>query len=160
MTENKIEKTIENAIKLGSKVTLNYRGSLDDGSIFDTSEGREPLSFEFGAGQIIPGLEKGILGLKVGDEKEVVCEPEEAYGVKNPQMVQKVPREMFKQAEEQLKAKGKELERNIVFGMMSPDGRVMHARVEAFDDKELTLDLNHVLAGQRLHFKVKILKIE
>ncbi|MFA6088554.1 MAG: peptidylprolyl isomerase [Candidatus Woesearchaeota archaeon] len=150
----------ENTIKQGSKVTLNYRGTLDDGSIFDTSEGREPLSFEFGAGQIIPGLEKGILGLKVSDEKDVTCEPEEAYGVKNPQLVQKVPREMFKQAEEQLKAKGKILERNIVFGMMSPDGKVMHARVEDFNDKELTLDLNHVLAGQRLHFKVEILKVE
>jgi peptidylprolyl isomerase len=78
--------------KNGDTVTIHYQGSLEDGSVFDSSEGRDPLQFEVGSGQIIPGLDAEIPGMKVGDTKTVVVEPDQAYGQVVPDAKQTVPR--------------------------------------------------------------------
>ncbi|MCL4133650.1 UNVERIFIED_CONTAM: hypothetical protein GTU68_066737, partial [Idotea baltica] len=78
--------------KSGDTVRLHYKGTLDDGSVFDSSEGRDPLEFTIGSGQIIPGLDEAIPGMKVGDEKTVRIEAENAYGAHNPDARQAVPR--------------------------------------------------------------------
>jgi FKBP-type peptidyl-prolyl cis-trans isomerase 2 len=129
---------------------------LDDGSIFDTSEGRLPLSFEAGSGQVIPGFDNGVIGMKLGEEKNIVCKAADAYGDYREEMIQTVPRKMFEAAEKQLVAQGKKIEKGIVFGMRAPDGRIMHATVIDVNDDSLKLDLNHMLAGKDLHFKVKV----
>lgn len=146
----------EKIVKKGDKVKVHYRGTLDDGTIFDSSEGRLPLEFEAGSGQVIPGFDTGVIGMKLGEEKNIVCKAADAYGEYNEQLVQEVPRTMFEAAEKQLVAQGKKVEKGIVFGMRAPDGRIMHATVIDVKDDKLKLDMNHMLAGKDLHFKVKV----
>lgn len=135
------------AIKEGSKVTLHYTGTLDDGSVFDSSEGRAPLEFTIGKHQVIKGFEEGIVGMEVGEEKTIDITPEQGYGPKHEQMIQKVPKELFKDFSPE---KGQQI------GLMGKDGRQMTANVIDVDEKMVTLDLNHPLAGKNLHFKVKV----
>ncbi len=138
-------------IKQGSKVTLHYTGTLDDGSVFDSSEGREPLTFTVGEHQVIRGFEEGVLGLAVGQEKTIDITPEHGYGEKHAQLVQQVPKELFKDFSPEI---GQQI------GLMGKDGRQMTATVTAVTDTTVTLDLNHSLAGKNLHFKVKIVSVE
>lgn len=139
------------AIKEGSKVTLHYTGKLDDGNVFDSSEGREPLTFTVGQHQVICGFEDGVKDLNVGDEKKIDISPEHGYGPKHEQMVQKVPKELFKDFSPE---KGQQI------GLMSKQGQQIMATVVDVDDKMVTLDLNHPLAGKNLHFQVKIVAVE
>ena len=138
-------------IKEGSKVTLHYTGTLDDGSVFDSSEGRDPLTFTVGQHEVIRGFEEGVEGLNAGEEKTIDITPEHGYGPKHEQMVQKVPKELFKDFSPE---KGQQI------GLMSKEGQQMMATVLDVDDKMVTLDLNHPLAGKNLHFKVKIVSVE
>jgi peptidylprolyl isomerase len=137
-------------IKEGSKVTLHYTGTLDDGSVFDSSEGREPLEFTVGQHQVICGFEEGVVGMDVGEEKTINITPEHGYGERHEQMVQKVPKNLFKDFTPE---KGQQI------GLMSKDGRQMMARVVAVENEMVTLDLNHQLAGKNLHFKVKVVSV-
>ncbi len=137
-------------IKEGSKVTLHYTGTLDDGSVFDSSEGREPLEFTVGQHQVICGFEEGVVGMDVGEEKTIDMTPEHGYGERHEQMVQKVPKNLFKDFTPE---KGQQI------GLMSKDGRQMMATVVAVENEMVTLDLNHQLAGKNLHFKVKVVSI-
>lgn len=137
-------------IKEGSKVTLHYTGTLDDGSVFDSSEGREPLSFTVGQHHVIRGFEEGVIGMDAGEEKVIDITPEHGYGERHEQMVQKVPKNLFKDFTPE---KGQQI------GLMSKDGRQMMATVVAIENEMVTLDLNHQLAGKNLHFKVKVVSI-
>lgn len=80
-------------VKSGDTVRIHYTGTLLDGSTFDSSAGRDPLEFQVGSGQIIPGLDSALPGMAVGEKKEVKVAAEEAYGAVNPEMRQQVPRE-------------------------------------------------------------------
>jgi peptidylprolyl isomerase len=146
----------EKIVKKGSKVKVHYRGTLEDGTIFDTSEGRLPLEFEAGSGQVIPGFDSAVIDMAIGDEKDVVCKANDAYGEYNEKLIQEVPRKMFEAAEKQLIAQGKKVEKGIVFGLRAPDGRIMHATVIEVKDDKIVLDMNHMLAGKDLHFKIKV----
>ena len=138
-------------IKQGSKVTLHYTGTLDDGSVFDSSEGREPLAFTVGEHQVIRGFEDGVLGLSVDQEKKIDITPDKGYGQKHDQLVQQVPKELFKDFSPE---KGQQI------GLMGKDGRQMMASVTDVTSTHVTLDLNHALAGKNLHFSVKIVSVE
>ncbi len=138
-------------IQEGSTVTLHYTGTLDDGTVFDSSEGREPLTFTVGQHQVICGFEEGVVDLSAGEEKTIDITPEHGYGERHEQMVQKVPKELFKDFQPE---KGQQI------GLMGKDGRQMTAVVKDVDEKTVTLDLNHPLAGKNLHFKVKIEAVE
>ncbi len=137
-------------IKEGSKVAINYKLTVD-GEVVDSSEGREPLAYTQGSGQIIPGLEKELVGLKAGDKKSVAVAPAEGYGEHNPAAVQKVPRTAFKDADK-LKVG------SVVGGQVQ--GQDFEAQVVALDTKEITLDLNHPLAGKTLNFEVEVVSVQ
>lgn len=145
---SKIKKKVES----GSKVKLEYTGKFDDGNVFDSSEGREPLEFEVDAKQVIMGFNESVKGMKVGEEKEFKLAPKDAYGEPNPQLVQNIPRSKLPQ----------DLEPKVgmVLGLKSPDGRQFGARIVDIGPETFRIDLNHPLAGKNLNFKIKIVSIE
>ena len=135
-------------IKSGDTVRLHYKGSLDDGSVFDSSEGREPLEFTVGSGQVIQGLDRALPGMKIGDEKTVKISPEDAYGPHNPDALQAVPRTQV--------PSGVELEVDMQLQGQTEDGQVMSVTIASFTDEEVVLDANHPLAGKNLTFEIEI----
>ncbi len=139
-------------VKDGSKIKLHYTGTLEDGTVFDSSEGKDPLEFTVGEGMVIPGFEEGVKGMKEGEEKEIVIPPEKAYGEVNDKLNVKVPKESFGENTDKVKE-------GVVLRIMSPQGVPMNAKVLSVDDKEATLDLNHPLAGKTLKFKVKVVEV-
>ena len=130
------------------RVKLHYTVSLGSGEVLESTNEAEPLEFVFGNGEIISGLERGLEGMAAGEEKHIVVPPEEAYGVHNPEAVVSVPREEFQT--------GGELEPGMLFRLRREDGMVMHVKVISANDDEVSLDLNHPLAGEELHFDVKV----
>ena len=142
----------DNVVKKGNTVKVEYTGSLDDGTVFDASANHgQPLEFEVGSGQVIKGFDTGVLGMKVGEEKEIVIPPEEAYGPYNPQMIKKIPRNKLPQDQE--------LKTGMMLMMKLSNGQELPVKIAAVDNKEVSLDVNHPLAGKTLHFKVKIVEI-
>ncbi len=136
-------------IKEGMVVSLEYTLRLDDEEIVDSSEGDEPLEYLHGYGQIIPGLEKALAGLTVGDSKTVVVPPTEAYGEINMEAFEIVPRSMFPddlELEEGLELSLRDAETNEPFD----------ASIAEIRETEVMLDFNHPLAGETLHFEVRI----
>ncbi|MEO0979570.1 MAG: peptidylprolyl isomerase [Pseudomonadota bacterium] len=138
--------------KAGDTVQLHYKGTLDDGSVFDSSEGREPLEFTVGSGQIIPGLDKAIPGMKIGDEKTVRVEAEEAYGAVNPEARQTVPRGNI--------PPDVPLEVGLQLQAQTENGQMISVTVVEFSDEEVVLDANHPLAGKALTFAITLTGIK
>jgi len=150
--EAKASKGNDAIVKSGDKVKVDYTGSFDDGKVFDSSEKHgAPLEFECGKGLVIPGFENAILGMKVGKEKTVHLDPKDAYGDHNPQLIKKVPREQL--------PKDQEPKAGMILMISLPNGAQFPARLTAVEEKEVTLDLNHPLAGKCLNFKFKIVGI-
>ena len=139
-------------VKAGDTVHLHYTGTLTDGTTFDSSAGRDPLQFEVGSGQIIPGLDVAIPGMKVGDKKIVKIDADDAYGQLNPEMRQAVPREGI--------PADIPLEVGTQLQMQTPDGQAMPVTVVEVDDATVTLDANHPLAGKDLQFDIELMKID
>jgi FKBP-type peptidyl-prolyl cis-trans isomerase 2 len=140
-------------IKTGDKIKVDYTGSLEDGTVFDTSEGKQPLEFEVGSGQIIKGFDEAVVGMEVGQEKEINLKSEQAYGEPNPQLVQKIPKEQIPKPPE-----GQEIQPGMTLAVALPNGQKMPAKITEVSDSEVTLDLNHPLAGKNLKFKIKIVE--
>lgn len=139
-------------IKKGDKIKIDYTGTFDDGVVFDSSEVHgKPLEFEVGAGMIIPGFDKACVGMKKGEEKSIHLEPCDAYGDVNPEAIQKVPIERL--------PKGQEPAAGMILLINLPNGMQLPARITAVSDKDVTLDLNHPLAGKCLNFKFKVVDI-
>lgn len=137
-------------IKNGDTIKVEYEGSLNDGTVFDSSEKHgEPLEFEIGCGQMIPGFESAVMGMENGDEKEFKLEPSEAYGDRDPKLVQKVPRDQLPN----------EVAPEMVLVVQLPNGVQIPVKVLEVSEEEVTLDLNHPLAGETLNFKIKIVDI-
>ncbi len=145
----------EKTAKDGSKVKVHYKGTLEDGNVFDSSEGKDPIQFELGKKMVVPGFEAAITGMKVGEKKTVTLEPKDAYGDPNPQMMQEVPLEAVKQA-------GIEPKEGMVLGLSHPQapGQQMPARVLEVGKDTVKLDLNHPLAGKKLTFEVELVDVE
>ena len=138
------------AIRQGSRVTMNYTLTVD-GKVVDSSVGGQPLTYVQGSGQIIPGLEEKLAGMRKGGKKHVTVPPEKGYGPVNPDAFQLVPRSAFK--------KVKNLKVGSVVNGRTPDGRPLRAKVAALDKDQVTLDLNHPLAGKTLQFDVEIMDV-
>lgn len=136
-------------IKEGSKAKFDYTLTVD-GKVADTSAGRGPLEYTHGAGMIIPGLEKELLGMKVGDKKTVTVKPEEGYGLVLQEAIKRVPKEAISNANE--------LKVGDMVGA-SNGGHTFRAVVKEIGEKEITLDFNHPLAGKKLVFDVEIKEI-
>jgi len=130
-------------------VSLEYVLRLDDGEIIDQSNGNEPLQFLQGGGEVIPGLEHGLLGMYIGDEKEIVIAPGEAYGEYDPDNYEIMPRSAFPD----------DLELSVGMELALSDSEtdeVFEARVAKLQADQVVVDMNHPLAGETLHFQVKI----
>ncbi len=138
-------------IKKGDKIKVDYTGTLDDGTVFDSSEGKQPLEFEVGAGNIIKGFDSAVIGMEKGEEKEIKIPPAEAYGDSNPELIKKFPRDKL--------PSDKEPKQGMMLVLGTPDGKKIPAKIAEVNEKEVTLDLNHPLAGKALNFKIKIVEI-
>ena len=132
-------------------VSFNYKLTLNTGEVVDSSEGREPLAFLVGAGQIIPGLETEMMGMQVGDEKEVKVEPEQAYGEKDERLVQSISRTQVPDSVD--------LELGLVLRGQSESGEVVEGKVVDLKENEVEIDFNHPLAGEPLNFDIEIVDI-
>ncbi|MGH1454922.1 MAG: FKBP-type peptidyl-prolyl cis-trans isomerase [Paracoccaceae bacterium] len=138
-------------VKSGDTVRIHYTGTLTDGSTFDSSDGRDPLEFQVGSGQIIPGLDSAMPGMAVGDKKVVEVPADAAYGQPDPAARQSVPRTEIP-AEIPLEL-GSQLQ------VQTPDGQVMPVTVVEVTEAEVTLDANHPLAGKDLTFAIELVEI-
>ena len=138
-------------VKSGDTVAIHYTGTLLDGTVFDSSNGRDPLEFVVGSGQIIPGLDVALPGMAVGDKKKVQIACADAYGPVNPEMQQAVPREGIPD--------NIPLELGLQLQMQTPEGQAMPVTVVAMDDATVTLDANHPLAGKDLTFDIEVMRV-
>lgn len=138
--------------KPGDTVRINYTGTLSNGETFDSSEGRDPLEFVVGSGQIIPGLDAAIHGMAVGDKKVVAVPCTQAYGETNPEARQAVPREGI--------PADIPLEVGTQLQMQTPQGQVIPVTVADVTETEVTLDANHPLAGKDLNFAIELVGLD
>ncbi len=135
----------------GSKVTIHYTGRLDDGTVFDSSRDRDPLEFEVGSGQVIPGFDGAVEGMEAGDEKTVTIPAVDAYGPRRQELVLDVPGE---QLPDELEAEvGQQLQ------MQTPDGQTFQVTVVDVDDEGVKVDANHPLAGKDLTFDILVVGV-
>src|SRR3989338_4333185 len=133
----------------GIKVKIHYTGTLNDGKIFDSSEGREPLEFTIGNNQVIKGFEDGIKGMKLNDEKTIKIKAKNAYGERDERMVASVPRDKFPP----------EVQAGGTLLLKGPNGERLPAVVKEVKDNIVVIDMNHPLAGKELNFKIKVVGI-
>lgn len=138
--------------KSGDTVKIHYTGTLDDGTQFDSSADRDPLEFELGSGQVIPGFDSAVEGMAVGESKSVRLEAEEAYGPRHDQLVQEVERNVLP---DDLTP-----EEGMALQSQSPEGQVTQLMVTAVTETTITLDANHPLAGQALSFDIELVDID
>ncbi len=142
------------AIKKGDKVRVDYEGRFENGVVFDTSmhgDHSHPLEFEVGAGQMIAGFDTGVIGLDIGDEKEITLKPEEAYGQYNPKLVQQVPMRKM--------PTGAKIEAGMELYVRTPDGNEIPVKINKIVGDMVEIDLNHPMAGKTLIFKIIIKSI-
>jgi peptidylprolyl isomerase len=135
----------------GHTVRIHYTGTLSDGTQFDSSAGRDPLEFALGGGMVIPGFEKAVEGMSVGESKSVTIAPEDAYGPRHEQLIQEVPKSAL--PEEVTPEIGMQLQGR------GPDGQVMNLQVKEVADDSITVDANHPLAGEALNFDIELVEI-
>jgi peptidylprolyl isomerase len=136
----------------GDTVHVHYRGTLDDGTEFDSSDGGEPISFTLGSGEVIPGFETAIEGMTAGDKKTQRIEPANAYGEHTEELVFNVGRDQV--------PPDSDVDVGDTLQIGFPDGSQAVVQVLAMDDKSVTLDANHPLAGKALNFDLELVKIE
>jgi FKBP-type peptidyl-prolyl cis-trans isomerase 2 len=139
-------------ITKGNKVTLEYEGKLDNGDIFDSSKGREPLSFIAGHKQVIAGFDEAVMGMKVGEEKEFHIDSKNAYGEPKKELMREIPKAAIK-ADQEMKP-------GMIIAMATPDGHQIPLLIKEVKKDTIILDMNHPLAGKNLNFKIKILEIK
>lgn len=139
------------AAKLGDKVRVHYRGTLDDGSMFDSSDGGEPIEFTIGEGRVIDGFEQAVIGMKPGDRKQQRIEAGDAYGEHDPDLLFEVDKSAL--------PPGTEVARGDFLQLSLPDGEMAPVRVADVTDDGLMLDANHPLAGKTLTFDLHLVSI-
>ena len=134
----------------GDTVRVHYTGTLEDGSTFDTSKDRDPMEVNLGSGQILSGVEDALIGMAEGDTKKVTLAPDDAFGDRNPELVQNVGRSTIP-AEIPLEV-------GAVLEATNETGNPMHLVVLEFNDEDVTLDANHPLAGKALTFELTLVE--
>jgi peptidylprolyl isomerase len=137
--------------QIGDTVKINFTGKLEDGSVFGSTTNQEPLEFKLGEGQILPGVEKGIEGMNVGESKTIKVPPEQAYGQHRKELVEEVGRDQFP----------KDIEPKVGqrFNVPQSNGQTTVVRVVNVSESMVTLDANHPLAGKDLTFELELLDI-
>jgi peptidylprolyl isomerase len=135
----------------GLFVSVDYTGTLDNGEVFDSSEGRRPLEVQVGSGSVIPGFESALMGMSLNETKTFTLSPEEAYGCRDERRMHELPKSGI--------PAGMEPEVGQTLVLSTPQGQQLPARVDSIDDEKVTFDLNHPLAGKSLTFKVEVVGI-
>ena len=138
-------------VENGLFISVHYKGTLENGEVFDTSEGRHPMEVEMGAGQVITGFEKALMGMAVNEKKNFTIEPEEAYGYRDESLTHafarsEVPAEM-------------DVKVGQTIALSSPEGQQVPAQIVEADDQKVVVDLNHPLAGKTLTFDIEVVDI-
>jgi peptidylprolyl isomerase len=139
-------------VKEGDTIAVHYKGSLDDGTVFDSSEGRGPLRFKVGDGQIIHGFDEGVRGMATGERRQFDIPAAQAYGEYYEDLVRVVPKSAFPAHTTP--------NIGLSFEMELPSGEPMTVRIIDIEGDDVTLDANHLLAGEVLHFDVQLVSIE
>jgi FKBP-type peptidyl-prolyl cis-trans isomerase 2 len=143
------------SIKNGDTVSLDYEGKLEDGTIFDSSKHDDhshPLTFQVGAKMVIPGFEKQVLEMKIGEEKIFTINPQEGYGETKEELKRKIPKSSL--------PKDGKPEVGMMMVLAAPTGEQFPAKICEVNKDNILIDLNHPLAGKKLIFKIKILEIK
>ncbi|MFQ5834656.1 MAG: peptidylprolyl isomerase [bacterium] len=138
-------------VKKGDEVKLHLSGKLKNGKVFATTEDKQPIEFEAGAGEILAGIDEAVIGMEKGEEKEITLPPEKAFGKRKEELVMKFDKDKFK---------GKRLEVGQRISVKTRIGRTMSAQVMKIGEDRVTLDLNYPLAGKELIFKIKVVDVE
>jgi peptidylprolyl isomerase len=137
--------------KDGDVVRVHYTGTLEDGTVFDTSLEREPLEFTLGGGQMIPGFEQAVIGMEVGESKTVTIPPEEAYGPRHDELIMVMGRERLPEGSDP--KVGQQLQ------MMKEDGEIITVIIVEVSETTITIDANPPLAGKDLTFEIELVEI-
>jgi FKBP-type peptidyl-prolyl cis-trans isomerase SlpA len=134
----------------GKSVTLHFAIKLEDGQIIDSNFSAEPATFTVGDGNLLEGFEQALFGLEEGAKQTLKVLPENGFGMPNPSNIQNLPRSQFD---------GMELEQGLVISFSDPGNGELPGVIAEFDDKMVSVDFNHPLAGKKLDFEVEILKV-
>ena len=143
---------MKNSAERGDTVAVHYKGTLSDGSVFDSSEGGDPLQFTIGAHEVIDGFENAVIGMKTGDRKTQEIPADEAYGSHEDELVFHVPRSSMQG--------GLDVTVGDFVRVTLPDGQTAPMQVVGLDDEAVTLDANHPLAGKDLTFELELVEIK
>jgi FKBP-type peptidyl-prolyl cis-trans isomerase SlpA len=133
------------------EVTLHFALKLDSGDVVDSTFDKKPATFKVGDGNLLPGFEQAIYGLKAGDKRSLSISPEQGFGQGNPQNVQVMPRSQFQDME---------LSEGLLVIFNDAANAELPGVVKAFDDNQVTIDFNHPLAGKTLSFEVEIIEVK
>lgn len=137
--------------KSGDTVKVHYVGTLTDGTLFDSSQGRDPLELTLGGGNVIPGFENALIGMTAGENKTVTIPAEEAYGQRHEQMTREVPRASIPD--------DIELAQGMVLHAQGPEGQTLSFSVDSFDEEKVKIDGSHPLAGKDLTFALELVEV-
>ncbi len=139
-------------VKKGDKIKVEYEGVLEDGTVFDSSSIKGcPLEFEVGSGQLLKKFEEAVIGMNIGEEKEITLSPKDAYGEHKTEFLKEISKDYF--------PADQEIEAGMFFMMVMQDGRQTPVKIYSISEDVVTIDLNHPLAGKTLIFKIKVLEI-
>ncbi|NIR87916.1 peptidylprolyl isomerase [Candidatus Bathyarchaeota archaeon] len=139
-------------IENGNLVKMHFDAKIDD-RVIDTSRNRDPIEFKVGEGQVLQGLDEAVVGLKKGEKKTVMVPPEKAYGQRQEGLTQKIPRDRFRELPQRI-------EEGTVVRYRTEQGKVRLATIAKVEEDNVTLDLNHPLAGQAIKFELEIVDIK
>ena len=138
-------------VENGLYVSVDYKGTLQNGEVFDSSQGGQPLEVQMGVGQLIEGFERELMGMSLSDKKKFTLDPEDAYGQRDDSLTREFARDDFPpEMEPQV---------GMTIALQTPEGRQMPAQITHLDDEKLTVDLNHPLAGESLTFEIEVVGI-
>jgi peptidylprolyl isomerase len=138
-------------VKSGVFVSVDYTGTLDNGDVFDSSVGRQPLEVQMGSGSVLPGFESALMGMSLNETKTFTLSPEDAYGHRDESRMHNFPKSDI--------PAGMEPEVDQILMLSTQQGQQIPARVDSVDEEKATFDLNHPLAGKSLTFNIKVMGI-
>jgi peptidylprolyl isomerase len=138
-------------VENGLFVSVDYTGTLDNGEVFDSSKGRQPMEVQMGTGNLIPGFESALMGMSLNESKTFTLSPQEAYGERDPSRTHDFPRSEIPE--------GMVPQVGQTLMLSTPQGQQIPARVDSIDDEKVVFDINHPLAGKSLTFDIKVVGI-